>query len=158
MFENKFCLNLKRWIACMVEKEDMTNVVRNFLEIIFKISGDRKLALGTATLFCVHPINAMLVNDVTVTVISTFVILLQISFLLFCNYLNERKKIYVVGSLLCFVLALLSHEMSLFFPVYLLCLLIFLKRHEINRHIGLICLPYVLIAVAYLFFDGSFLG
>ncbi len=91
--------------------------------IIVRLSSDRKLAFLTALLFTVHPLEGMLVNYVTANIITTFVICLELSFLAFLSFLSTGKKRWWPVSFVFFILAFLSHEMAVVFPLVLLLLL-----------------------------------
>ncbi len=123
-------------------------VVFLFYYLIEKISGHQDLALLTSALYAVHPINSMLINYVTATVITTFVLMNELCILSFWLFLERRQKIFYVVSVLFFILALLSHEMSLAMPLYLAGMLYFLKRAPLKRIVFLI-LPFFLLAVVY---------
>lgn len=125
-----------------------------FLNVLLvrKVSGDRALALLAGLLFAVHPINGMLVNYITASVIASAVIFAQLSFLFFLSYDGGtgRKGCYP-ASLLFFVLSLLSHEQAIVMPAYCVLYFIFLKPAPWQRA-ARVCLPYAVIAVAYLAF------
>ena len=134
-------------------------------ELLFE---NRQLSFLTAALYAVHPINNALVNYITLNVSGIFVVCLQLSLILFLLFLRGGRIVSYVLSLLFLVFGLLSHEMSLLFPVYLVCILHFLKRFTLRRMIwvglpyGLICLSY-LVFRSYLFrlqsvFDNSVTG
>ena len=112
---------------------------------------NRLLALLTASLYAVHPINNALVNYITLNVSGFFVVCLQISLILFLLFLREGRTSSYGLSLVFLVFGLLSHEMSLMFPVYLFCVLYFLKRFDLRRIVW-IGLPYGLICAGYLLF------
>ncbi len=130
-------------------------IVLLFFRITQLLFDDISLAYLTAVLFCLHPINGMLVNYVTATGISTFVISLQLSFLCFLRYLNTTKRFFYCLSLFFFLLGLLSHEMSLVYPGYIFCVLYFLKNYSWKRTVVL-CFPFLFLALSYLFFRMEF--
>lgn len=126
-----------------------------FYKIVERLFRNKELALITATLYALHPINSMLVNYVTVTVITTFVLCLQGSFLFLLKYLDSQKKPHLIFSLVFFALALFSHEMSMVYPAYVLCLLYFLRGFSWRKALIFI-VPYVALSGAYLFYRMFF--
>lgn len=126
-----------------------------FFYITYSLFQNTALAWLTALLYCVHPINSMLVNYVTVTVITTFVLTVQASFLLFIKYLDHDNKALYYGSILFFVLSLFSHEASLVYPLYLVGVLYFLRQASLKRIVGL-CWPYAFLSVLYFLFRLEF--
>lgn len=121
-------------------------------EILFQ---DRKLSLLVALLFCLHPIHSMLVNYVTASVISTFLITMQLGFIFFLKYIESHKRSSYVPSLLFFSLALLSHEMSMMFPLYLAAALFFIYKFPVKKVIFLV-FPFVALVVVYFIFRLQF--
>ena len=111
--------------------------------------GNRRLSFLTALLYAIHPINGMLVNYVTASVISIFIVSAQLSFIFFLKFLEERKRILYVVSLFFFILSLLSHESSMMLPIYLCCTVYFLKHSQIKKDMIRI-LPYLFIIFGYL--------
>ena len=119
------------------------------------LTGDKPLALLTSLLYAVHPINNMIVNYVTASVLGTFVICLEISFILFVVSCKDSERrsgagLYY-GSLLFFVLGLLSHEMSFIFPLFIVGVLYFIKG-EGWKNILRLSWPYFAMAFVYLIF------
>ena len=128
-----------------------------FFVITELLFDNRRLSLLAAVLYAIHPINGMLVNYVTASILSTFVLTLEFSFALFILWLKNGKLSIYVLSLLCFVMGLLSHEMSLMFPVYLLCLLHFLKNFTLKRSLWT-CLPFFAMSSVYFLIRLSFVS
>lgn len=104
-----------------------------FFVLIRRFTGNENLAFLTAVLYCVHPINSMLVHYVTANVISTFVISLQLSFLLYLSHTDRNRVADYWTSLLFFVLALFSHEMAGVYPLFLVCFLYFIKEYPAKK-------------------------
>lgn len=121
-------------------------------ELLFK---NWQLSLLTTLLYALHPINGWLVNYVTANVIATFVLNLELSLVFFILFLDHRKKSSYWFSLFFFALALFSHEMSVVFPVFLLCLLYFLKKFSLWGSLRL-GLPYILMSFFYALLRLSF--
>jgi tetratricopeptide (TPR) repeat protein len=130
-------LNLLLWVLAAW-------MVFLLIEAIFK---DRILALATAVIYMVHPINGVLVNYITADVFSLGVICMCASllFLLRSSVIaspegaKQSKKISSVASLprndaffsiLFFILALLCHETSMGLPFYATAILIFARKQS----------------------------
>ncbi|MCC6758764.1 MAG: glycosyltransferase family 39 protein [Candidatus Omnitrophica bacterium] len=126
-----------------------------FYKIVEKLFHNRELAVLTAVLYALHPVNSMLVNYVTVTVITTFVICLQASFLFLLKYLDSQKRSHLAWSLGFFFLGLLSHEMSMVYPAYVFCLLYFLRGFSWRKALIFI-LPYLAMSAVYLLYRMFF--
>jgi len=126
-----------------------------FYHIVFALTRKQLLAFLTASLFCLHPINSMLVNYVTANIISTFVITLQLSFLFYVKYLDSRNKKFFYFSIGCFLLSLFSHEMSMMFPAYIFCLLYFIRKLSLCQAL-VNSLPIFLVSFCYLVFRLNF--
>ena len=82
-----------------------------------ELGAPRRAALLAALLFAVHPIHAFLVDYVTASVISTFLLLTQISFLLYLRHRATGSIALQAGSLGVFAGALLAHEMAMALPL-----------------------------------------
>lgn len=128
-----------------------------FFHITYHLFHNLRLAYLTAALYCLHPINSMLINYITANIISTFVLFQQLSLLAFLHFRRTAKKRGVALSCLFYVAALLSHEMSLMFPAYIFCTVFFLDAGDkVFKKSLLLSLPYVFLAAAYLGFRMIF--
>ncbi len=86
------------------------------------------LALLTAILYCVHPLNSISVLQISHSSILVYIILLGTSFLLFWTESGPRPNPARLGlGLLCYAGALLCFEGALFFPFVLTAGLVFLR-------------------------------
>lgn len=126
-----------------------------FYKIVQQLFKNKELAFLTAALYAMHPMNSMLVNYVTVTVITTFVLTLQLSFLCLLKYLDSGQKKFLVSSLTFFLMSLFSHEMSMVYPVYVFCLLYFLREFNWRKAVVL-TLTYAGISAGYFVFRMIF--
>jgi hypothetical protein len=132
-------------------------IVCFFYRITDVLTDNKSLAFFSALLYAWHPVNAMLVNYITANVISTFVLCLQGSLLLFLKATDGprvRLGVYLL-SLVLFGMALLSHEMSLMFPAYLICILFFGRGERFTKTV-LRTLAYGILAGAYFWFRSSY--
>lgn len=144
--ENCFYYHLTNLILFII-------IVCLFYKISESLSSNRQMSLIAALLFAFHPINSMLVNYITANVISTFVITQQLSLISFIRCLTVSRpdnRSYAL-SLLFFLLSLLSHEMAIIFPMFLIAAMYFkfrLKWQAIFRSAA----PFILGAGFYLMF------
>jgi len=70
-------------------------IVVLFFELIGRWTNNTSIAFWASLLYAVHPINSMLVNYITASVISTHVIALQLSFLFYAQISppsNDQRK------------------------------------------------------------------
>lgn len=119
--------------------------------ILFKcLLNNGNLALLISLLFCVHPINGILVNYLTASGYS--VLIICINFAIVCSlrfWENPRKIFFWLLSHTLFAFALLSHETAIMFPLYLSSALYFLKKQNLKSVIYKTFSYYILVA-AYL--------
>lgn len=113
----------------------------SFYFLLFVLSGDRRLAFLAATLFCLHPINGLMVNYITASVYAA-----QLIFLSLCMVLALGNSIALAIGM--FILALLCHETSLMLPAYLF-LVWWYRQRNIGQAFKKI-LPFIFAAVIYL--------
>jgi len=126
-----------------------------FFHITQKLTNDRPLAFLTALLYLVHPINSMLVNYITASVITTFVFMLQCSLICFIYYMIKPRRWLYCLSLFLFLLALASHEMSMIFPVFIFCALFLIYDFGAKRSLWFSS-PYFGMSFAYFLFRLKF--
>jgi tetratricopeptide (TPR) repeat protein len=107
-----------------------------------KLTSQKGLSFLTALLYAVHPINGFIVNYVTASVIATYVLFAQGSFWYFMKFCDSKNKIYGALSFCFFVLASLSHEMTVILPVFFLAYLFFMKREHF-KSLALSLLPFI---------------
>jgi tetratricopeptide (TPR) repeat protein len=134
------------WVICYL-----------FYKIAFKITKNFPLALLTSLFYSVHPLNNMLVNYITASVIATFVLMLQISFLSFLYYVDSepRSSRRLMLSLVFFILSLFSHEMSMVLPLVVLAYAFFMKELSWSKALR-VSLPFWIILGMYLIFRMKF--
>ena len=123
-------------------------IVFLFFRLFEKITGDRPLAFLAALLYGVHPLNGMIVNYMTASLLATFVLCTQASLLFFIHFSDSGRKRDYVLSLVFFIFALLSHEISVAVPVYLMAYLFFMKKEKGARSLALLA-PFFLFTAVY---------
>ncbi len=121
-----------------------------FYKIIFLLTDDYQPALLASILYCSHPIHGIFVNYITASNLITFVLALQMSLLLIIKFIQSKRSIlFYIFSLVFFALALFSHEISLIFPVMIICLLYFYFQYPVRSCLFLAA-PYFLVLFLYL--------
>lgn len=89
--------------------------------LLYFLFGQLRIALWAAIFFCVHPVTGIQINyhPGAVHCITAFG-LMMLSLQFFVSYLREEKKINpLCWSVFLFAVALLFHEIVLFFPFYM---------------------------------------
>ncbi len=112
------------------------------------------IAFIAACLYAVHPINNMIVNYKTASMLAMFIICMQISFISFTFFIQKRSKYLYLISIFFYALSLLSHEISSILPSFLLISACYLMR--IRFRTALLWLaPYFLVFGIYLLIRAS---
>lgn len=111
---------------------------------------DQFIALLSAVLFVIHPVNAENLSHITFNTVFSSAIFLQLSLLGFWRYIAipQQKKRWFYLSLLSFFLALLFLETALLFPACL-CALSLLKPVRERLRVLLLSLPYWAGSISY---------
>ena len=128
------------YLACLSVYELLNLIFKNF-----------HLSLLATVLFCIHPINGVLVNYITATGYSVLVLSINLALICFLWAQQTNKKRYFIASMALFVMALLCHETAIAFPLYLGAILFFVQRQNLKKVI-IMCLPFLVILAQYLFF------
>lgn len=116
-----------------------------------EVSKSGRVAFMTAALYAVHPLQAFLVNYVTASIIGSFVLAMEASFLALTWFLRSGRTRHLFLSLALQAAALLSHEMAVVLPVAVVCLLYFVRRTPVPELLRLVT-PYVLVTAVFLVF------
>ncbi len=90
--------------------------------VVRQLSKNRDLALLTAALFCVHPMNGLMVNYITAAYLIVQVLSMLLSVWFYSKSLENPShgRLFMLFSFLFFVLALMCHETAVILPAYLL--------------------------------------
>jgi hypothetical protein len=110
----------------------------------------RPLVFLAVILYCVHPINAMIVNYKTAGMLTMVFISMLGSMLAFLKFLQSDKKSFYYLSVFFYVCALLSHEIGSTLPLYLLAVVYFTGAHRRKDEVDLFW-PYAVCFVIYLY-------
>jgi tetratricopeptide (TPR) repeat protein len=118
---------------------------------IFGIPKEDVIALVTALLFCVHPVNGLLVNYITASVFSVQVILMMMSLYCFFRYLSGRSWYAYTISLLLWCGSLMCHETAMAMPFYFLLAAIFVRRGQAWKEWKPLMGAFALLAAYFIF-------
>lgn len=125
--------------------------------LIIRLTGRRELALLTAVIFMIHPMNAENIQHITFNVAFLSVIFLQLGLISIDTFINDARLSYQFClSLICFASALLCHEIAMLFPFYLLALLWF--RSSSLKKSFQILFPFICISMIHLIIWFHFAG
>lgn len=115
--------------------------------LLFFLTRRRDIALTSAMIFCVLPMNAEIMHHITLNVQLFACCFLELSFLtLWCSFDRNHKRIFYGASVFFFVLALLCFETALLFPLCLFASLIILRKMSVKD--SFMCVwPYFFCAV-----------
>jgi len=164
--------NILLWISCQLFDHNviyyhLLNLILLsilcylFYVITLRLTHNNALAVLTSVLYCLHPINNMSVNFITASLTSVYVISLQLSFLTFIHFYENKKKagFYVLSLLFC-VMGLLSHETSVTFPLFIVAYLFFLSTKNTKKGSlsFLFSCPYFFLVAVYLLCRQSIFG
>ena len=105
-------------------------IVFFFYAIVRKLTAQAPLSFFSAVLYAIHPLNGMLVNYITASVIAVFVLSMQASFWYFLRFSEQGRRGDYILCFIFFIFASLSHEMAIMLPVYLAAYLFFIKRES----------------------------
>lgn len=104
----------------------LSNVILHVLNgvllflLLRKIFDKFSLSLLTAVLFLVHPINSEAVNYVSNRCDLLMLFFFLLSFYLYVCYRQKNNKRFLVASMIGYILCILSKEMGLILPLFLL--------------------------------------
>ncbi len=120
------------------------------IKILFK---DQRLSLLTSLFFAICPLHVSVVTYISgrADLLVTFFTISGL--LLFIKFIREYTKLYYFGSLICFILALLSKESALVFPfILLLTYKVYKKSNDISspQETPLSFVPFFTFAIIYL--------
>ncbi|PIP18826.1 MAG: hypothetical protein COX41_06170, partial [Candidatus Omnitrophica bacterium CG23_combo_of_CG06-09_8_20_14_all_41_10] len=120
-----------------------------------RIVGSVNISFLSAALFSVSPLNTEAVTYVSGRAEMLMGLFLISSLLLFIKAEDKRHKvklIYLILSYAAFILALLSKELSLVFPLVILAYLFYYCSDKFKKPLGILkpVLPFIIIALSYI--------
>ncbi len=132
------------WVICLL-----------IFKILERMTRNRGLALLAAALFTLHPVNNMLINNISAYVLLMYALMLFTAFYFVICYLDTQKNAFYLYGVVFFVLSLFCHEMSMMFPAYVFCLVYFVRNSNFKKAI-LFTLPFLMISGLYFWFRMVF--
>ncbi len=96
--------------------------------IICKLFSSRTLALGVSLVFLIHPLNTESVCYISGRADLLVGLFLFLSFYTYLLYLEKEKRLFFYISIVFFFLGLLSKELALVYPFWILIFLIFRRK------------------------------
>jgi len=127
--------------------------------LVILLTKDDALAFFTALLYMVHPINSISVNFVAAHEVLLFGIFSQLTGIMFLLWAQQHilgKRVCYYGlSLICFVLSLLTQEITISLPIFIFMIAYLVKKFNFQDS-ARIALPYILVAIGYSLFKFSF--
>jgi len=120
--------------------------------LLLQLTAEKKLALLTAGLFCLHPINTVVVDQITFNFVLLYDIFMKLSLILLGRALppNRLSRTYYGLSLLCGAFALLTFEGAVLLPLYVTAFIFLIERKDPARLIKF-SLPYFTLSGLYIF-------
>ena len=124
---------------------------------IIKITGNESIAFLAGLFYLIHPINGIVVNYISASVIVFQVIFMLGTILLLWESL-ERKNNWALyfSSLLFSFLSLFWHESGIMTPFYVSAVVLLFRKDSWEKK-GMYLFPYFLIILSYVFFRMFFL-
>ena len=120
-------------------------VVFALIDRLFK---DRSVAFWVSLLFAIHPVQWEAVANISGRAILLNAFFVLIAFRLFVDFCDNRKVIWLAGSLLSFTLAFFCKESAAILPVVLVLYLIFFRREMSKLWYSLA--PFFLIVLGFI--------
>lgn len=128
--------------------------------LVFLIFKSELLSLFTALFFMVHPIHTssvIWISGRTDLIAGLFVLLTVILFVKSKDQTGVSRVLLLVGSIVTYLLSLLSKETTLAIPLFLLVWDYLSKNEPIKKKL-IPYIPFVIVAILYLFLRISVLG
>lgn len=118
--------------------------------LIFQLTSKRKWAFFTALIFGLHPIQSVVVVNLSANFVFLFMIFSCISAILFLRWTSCRKWIFLIFSLIFHIVSLLIFEVGVVFPLYLFVFIYFFtqKKYRIVEAFRKV-LPHLMVSIAY---------
>lgn len=126
-----------------------------FLRLLFQDKSS-SFAFWIALLFALHPIHTEVVANIKGRDDILHGIFLLLSFIFSIQYVDHKKKIYLLIALIGFFMALLCKEIAVTYIALLPLTLWFFRESELKRTL-LLTLPYLGVLVLYLFIRNAVL-
>ena len=123
-----------------------------FFFLVKLLTGDYGIALLSALLFSIHPINSTPVNNITMFSVLYNVLFCQLAMIAFVLFIQNEKKSYLYSlSIFFFILGFFFHEVAVILLIPVVLYLLLLTDCSFKKIVKL-CAPYGIIALIYLVF------
>lgn len=145
----------------------LSNVILNIIAAILiyyfvnLLFVNKELSFFTSLLFIVHPVNTSVVNYITSRADILLAIFTISSLILFIKANNYKRYLL---SLICFILALLSKETAIIFPIFLIFTKeMYIKIKKENTTVAMVNARswypvFIIIPIAYILLRSKLLG
>ena len=117
--------------------------------ITFLITKNQSVALWTAIIFCIHPLNAEIVNQIVFSTVLFAALFFQLSLIYFDRYVLKSDKKNLAIALLCAIITFLTLETSWILPLYLFLWTWLVRRVNFKSALVKI-VPFIVIVLAFL--------
>jgi tetratricopeptide (TPR) repeat protein len=119
--------------------------------LVYLVSGNMWAGFAASALFCVHPINAVVVDYITGHEIIFYGLFANLTLICSLLFQKDKRILYQGISVLCLTAALLSHELAIMLPIYQMVILKYLegKEYRSNRYVRYIGF-HIMIILFYL--------
>jgi hypothetical protein len=114
--------------------------------LVCRLWKDRTTAFWVALLFAMHPVQWEAVSNISGRAILLNALFVFSSFYLFLEFYQRRRMILLLGSVLSFVLGLLTKESAAILPVVMILYMFFSPKEERK--------PWFAVAPFFLFLFG----
>ncbi len=141
----------------------LSNVILHMLTAVcvyilsFKIVKNSFPAFVTALLFGIHPINTEAVTYVAGRADSLYLLFFTLSFILFLKSQDAPTKAaplktgFYIGSIICYAASILSKEIAIIFPLFLLLYAFtFFAKGTIRNRLYYLSVPFWAVSVLYI--------
>lgn len=142
----------------------ITNLIFHILNAIFVfylimlLTKDRFIGLLTSLFFLTHPIQTEAVSWISGRADVLFLFFYLASLVFYIIFVNNKKLLFYIFSLLLFSFSLLSKEMAASLPLVLILLDIFYGKKEKIGNLAIRYLPFFLILESYVFVRFYIIG
>lgn len=132
----------------------LTNVFIHLINAILvfslfkKMTNQITISFWSSLLFLIHPFNPPVVAYISGRSDSLAMLFILLSFLYYLNYSKQNKLLYYLLSIISFIFALLSREITVIFPFLILLHIVYFQDKTKDKF--KFFLPYLLISFVYI--------
>ncbi|MCB9771988.1 MAG: hypothetical protein H6754_05505 [Candidatus Omnitrophica bacterium] len=114
----------------------------------YAMTKNLNIALWTAVLFCIHPLNAEIVNQIVFSTVLFAAVFFQLSLIYYDRYLLTSRKRNLAVALACAVVSFLTLETSWILPLYLFLWAWLVRRINFKQAIVKV-VPFIVMASVF---------